>query len=634
MILITDNTFPLKHSTSRSEELRAFIETGQCDILVDTGTIVDDVDYIELLNYINQYQYNILIFDASYNQLNEYNENIDGTQFNNAVEGYSYLLTRGTTFEVSQYKKYYHTTLDNFKKFDTLFSAKDDYSHYIRLCPGDGFSSLDELNDIIENVWFISTQPFITNKLMEYGRDNFIEVYGTTIVPDNFEVRRKPLNKGNLSICFHSENGTPYNDGYEYYKSLVHIFKKISSKGSVNWYFIGDASTIERDPNISYLPPMNRQKLGEFFSKNIDILIAPNVKDGITEFPRGIEAATHGVVLFTTDPHKSNNHFKFTYGMIDFIQGTNPLNSAVKINYLYKNRHTLRKMSHDIQNHCMIHFNYAKQQKKIVDYVMANSDLQQFRREVDKKYNTIHPPYPYINHVFCMSHTQSIKILENDFRNTVLRSIRSTRPITLSRYSQDEWVATLNIPNTRTNISDEEYEFASQYLHPILQHSPKYYIGISPESIADSTVFSHIIKQSTYFKMVNGEMFSQWSMDNNMEDFVDSIRDLNVIVVGPKYLTKLIDYFPNMTLVDTIDNYPMTHYELVKETLLNSILFCEDVMPVILYCTPFISKKLIDVIYHECTNIIQLDVGRALDPWCGVNSEPWHDPVTKMWQNI
>ena len=98
MILLTDFLFPSKYAKWRIEEIKAFMDTDDCDILVsklDKFASIDyEVDYEEMNEYYSLKDFNILIFDAKYNYLNKYNTRIDGTQYNRTDMPYSYLFTK------------------------------------------------------------------------------------------------------------------------------------------------------------------------------------------------------------------------------------------------------------------------------------------------------------------------------------------------------------------------------------------------------------------------------------------------------------------------------------------------------------------------------------------------------------
>jgi hypothetical protein len=124
-VLLTDLVFPNKYSLWRNLEIASFIEHVSADILVkhidEFAGVTLNIDY----EFCNKHgllsDYNFLIFNPKYNYLNQYNKLIDGTAFNGASP-YSYILTKKSTFDITEYDIVYHIFLNVFQQFNRLYS--------------------------------------------------------------------------------------------------------------------------------------------------------------------------------------------------------------------------------------------------------------------------------------------------------------------------------------------------------------------------------------------------------------------------------------------------------------------------------------------------------------------------------
>jgi len=125
-ILITDIMFPNKYSRWRNEEIRSYIVDKSADILIlNRVNHYAGIDFPVDFDFINNSvvklaDYNILIFDETFNYLNQFNKRIDGTTFNNKYFG-SYLLTKAECFCVQNYDLIYHIFLMNYNYFNKFY---------------------------------------------------------------------------------------------------------------------------------------------------------------------------------------------------------------------------------------------------------------------------------------------------------------------------------------------------------------------------------------------------------------------------------------------------------------------------------------------------------------------------------
>ena len=174
--LVTDLMFPNKFATWRNVEIKSFIKNFDVDILVFkvdgfAGNKFDfDWDFINENNLLNEY--NILIFDEKYNDINKYNKNIDGTKFNGKFKG-SYLLTKKTDFDLNCYDFIYHIFLMNYLSFNKNYQVEKT-KQFIHLYPGGGISDLKFVSLIDQNTNIISTHPLTTDIIKKINYLNYI----------------------------------------------------------------------------------------------------------------------------------------------------------------------------------------------------------------------------------------------------------------------------------------------------------------------------------------------------------------------------------------------------------------------------------------------------------------------------
>jgi hypothetical protein len=89
-VLLTDIVFPNKYARWRLVEIYNFMNDYDTDIMIinrinSYAGVNLNFDF-EILNEMFQlYDYNILIFNPVYNYINIYNNNFDGTKYNNKL---------------------------------------------------------------------------------------------------------------------------------------------------------------------------------------------------------------------------------------------------------------------------------------------------------------------------------------------------------------------------------------------------------------------------------------------------------------------------------------------------------------------------------------------------------------------
>lgn len=167
-VLLTDCVFPNKYARWRLVEIYNFMNDFDTDIMIinrinSYAGVNLNFDF-EILNEMFQlYDYNILIFNPVYNYINIYNNNFDGTKYNDKL-CCDYIIQKkkfiNTPFNIDNYNCVYHIFLMNYMIFNERFVFKQE-KQFIHLYPGGGFINNDSINKIDKNANIIPTQQFI-----------------------------------------------------------------------------------------------------------------------------------------------------------------------------------------------------------------------------------------------------------------------------------------------------------------------------------------------------------------------------------------------------------------------------------------------------------------------------------------
>ena len=649
MNLLVDILFPSKFAKWRMAEIKSFIDRGDCDILVNKITsyakINYEVDYSEMCDYFGLDNYNIIIFDEKFNYLNKYNKRINGTKFN-CNNGFSYLFTLNSKFELDKYDSIYHIFLSNYVKFNQQFTFPQE-KQFIHLYPGGGFSAKEDILKIDKNANIISTQEVTNRYLKSFDYNNFITCYGSTCLLKNEQKNIKPIHEKVLTVCF-SNMGNPSQKGAEMYKKVASTFKRTFPKLPVQFISIGNCLN---DDNIKNYKPMAQSDLDEFYNKNVDILINAENGSAFNGWPLGIEAALQGVVLITTDNHNSNAKFNYMDSMLFIIKKDDVARACTIIKNLHLDRARLNKMSMAIQQHSFSKFSFENQQKKIFDYMDKIINFKPDTIKIKIKngmrcYRLVCPEFFAEESVFSIKDTSwkfpfvtidNVQIIEQDASNLFLTKLKNNEPFSIARYNDGEWSPMLKISYTGNSstiphkhpeynfkdwtLNESGQKYAEDKLLKIIQSKPKYYIGVASQVLNKF----HMMKQvSPYLKdlnLIDGGIWARLSINGDLIKYFNEFKNKNVIIVGPDYCKQMNKYFEFQHIIT--NDYVWDEHDSIHKKIKKTIANMEN--PVILYCCSYVAKTMIDIFYNTHKNITQLDMGAALCAYCGINIRPWHE---------
>jgi hypothetical protein len=214
--------------------------------------------------------------------------------------------------------------------------------------------------------------------------------------------------------------------------------------------------------------------------------------------------------------------------------------------------------------------------------------------------------------------------IDRNLYKEFVNNLKSYKNFSFARYGDGEWALALNKEPVYSHLVKkwgESITSAGEDLKRVLLSSPKYEIGVQPLSYNqwgdDIDKFLPLgVKTS------NSDIFHRSSIKENLQEFIDSLNQRKVLLVGPHYLSKLT-LFPN-THVQTPEYHVWKSVDEVAERI--SHLVEKDL--VILYSCSITANILIHHFYqiHE-ENITQIDTGSLWDPYVGMNSRSYHSIV-------
>ena len=355
-ILLTDIVFPNKYARWRLTEIYNFITEFDTDIMIinriNNYAGVDlNFDYDILYKTFNLCEYNILIFNPVFNFINKFNNNFDGTIYNNKLRC-DYIIQKkkfkDIVFDVDNYNVIYHIFLMNYTLFNDRFLCNQK-KQFIHLYPGGGFINNDCIYKIHKDANIIPTQQYISKLIKS---NSFLNMYGAPFFNKEQKCSKKDI-KDNICVCFTSL-GDFYEKGADIYVSLVNKFYENYS--NMNYSFISIGKCLP-SKYIKHYNAMDQNELNNFYNKNVDILISLDSGIQLNGFPLGIEGIIEGCILLTTDIYNQNKLNNFNFDDF-FIIDRNDIDNIIKKLLLLKDKSFRRDKLNVLQDKIYNLFNY------------------------------------------------------------------------------------------------------------------------------------------------------------------------------------------------------------------------------------------------------------------------------------
>jgi glycosyltransferase involved in cell wall biosynthesis len=368
-VLLTDVMFPNKYAKWRLVEIKAFIQQYNCDILVldrtkDYNGISYEFDYEELKDEFSLGDYDILIFNPKYNWLDKYNTRINGIEYNNMFKS-DYMLRYKRNGDFN-YNIVYHIFYMNYIAFNNSFIFPLE-RQYIHLYPGGGYFGKHSIHNLNKDVNIIATQEFISRNIVN---NRILSNYGGPFFDKNEQIRKHTFTKNKFIVCFTSL-GNSLEKGADVY---VDIAKEFNIKyPELNVKFIAIGVCPKSKFIDEYKKPMDQTSLSNYYNKHVDVLINLDSGKQLNGFPLGIEAASQGTILLTTDVHRQNILNKFNFNSF-FIINRNNLDEIIKkLKLLHDNIEVRKSYSQLLQEKVYELFSYENTMEKIFKFISNTS---------------------------------------------------------------------------------------------------------------------------------------------------------------------------------------------------------------------------------------------------------------------
>lgn len=220
-------------------------------------------------------------------------------------------------------------------------------------------------------------------------------------------------------------------------------------------------------------------------------------------------------------------------------------------------------------------------------------------------------------------------MLEKDLYSEFLNKIENNQPFSFVRYGDGEWGAVLkNTWMHQLLISkwgNSIIDVGTELYNILTSENPKqdnYYLGIQP--LGYSQFKDEIDEVVNGLNTCNADILHERNAKGTINDFFDVLKNKEVILIGPWYM-KDLNLF-NFTHIETPEYHSWLHVEEICKNINDKIDKSKN--QILLFSCSLAAKICIDHFYKLYGNqIIQIDTGSLLDPYCGMYSRKYHVDV-------
>jgi glycosyltransferase involved in cell wall biosynthesis len=362
-MLLIDRPFPSIYAQWRIEEVKSFIIEREADFL---SIASKEAHFDTMGDYYGIRDYNILIFNPRFNNLNRFNTRLDGIKFNGKFPA-DFLLTKKKDFILSDYNVIYHIFYSRWKLFNEKFPGVPNKKQFVHLYPGGHMKDLTNIG-IPLDVNIITTQKYITEFVKKQEYKSYIEIQGACMLQKKHTFVPKKINNGPITVCY-SAFGSSKVKGGDIYITAMELYKKQYPNDLVNFISVGECSVNKKMKQYGFMTMENLKKI----YNNVDIYVSPERGRISNGWPLGIEAALKGSVLITTDTFNARKDY--TFGNDILIIEKDDVEGIVKyIKQLYMDRKLLNDLSVKIQKGVSEYYSFENQQQKIFDFIDSKTE--------------------------------------------------------------------------------------------------------------------------------------------------------------------------------------------------------------------------------------------------------------------
>lgn len=247
--------------------------------------------------------------------------------------------------------------------------------------------------------------------------------------------------------------------------------------------------------------------------------------------------------------------------------------------------------------------------KDEIDYfLMSNLSMKEFIIKISDAINNEYFSYPVL-----------------------IRKIRDKENFTMVRYQDGEWTCMLKIEPHFTNKIPKygiEIDELGDVMLEIIKSKPEYFISVNAGTFYERAgiVWPYLKSLKNLYV---GEVFRRKSVEDGLDEFIETLKSRKVIVVGPKWLEPLSNLFDNTHVICPFGTL-FKEEEILKlnKQVKEKIELLKHDNPVILYSCSFPAKLMSHDFYNKYGNsITQIDIGAIWDPYCGKKTRPYHEKV-------
>lgn len=200
----------------------------------------------------------------------------------------------------------------------------------------------------------------------------------------------------------------------------------------------------------------------------------------------------------------------------------------------------------------------------------------------------------------------------------LLRKIYNKEPFSFSRFGDGEFNAIFQDRKSRMNCDAHQYfPDMGKRLLQVLESKPDYYIGLQSMAYRQRTEQIDELTECLGLEWCESNIIHRANIKGRLPELFDALKTRDVLLIGPSHLKKLKQFDFYICEIPIKDCW--LKYEYVYEEI-KALANVKDW--VVVYAASMMTNILIDDFKNA--GITQIDVGSALDPYCGVKSRSYH----------
>ena len=205
-----------------------------------------------------------------------------------------------------------------------------------------------------------------------------------------------------------------------------------------------------------------------------------------------------------------------------------------------------------------------------------------------------------------------------DVFDLICQKLRDREPFSFARYGDGEFNAIYG--KKGANCDGHEYfPDMGKRLREALESKPNYIVGLQPLTLA-SERWPQIQKDFPDIQWVDADSIHNASIDGRLNDLI-SILYGRAVIVGPKHLQALVKG-NGFGIIEIPSRNCWESYTEVAESIRDVMFSARPYNCVFLLCASMMSEVLVDE--YKDSGYTFIDMGSALDPYCGVKSRRYH----------